>query len=97
MVKSSIVAQGLQIKRLVPAYSKIRRIDSEDLKTGVCFASGGSGIDDLTSRTLVKEEKNLIVISINTIIYLKQCFLIIIFFIYFWMVVGGLSESFIDR
>ncbi|CAE5964280.1 unnamed protein product [Arabidopsis arenosa] len=51
-VFTDIVAQGLQIKRLVPAYSKIRRIDSEDLKTGVCFASGGSGIDDLTSRTL---------------------------------------------
>lgn len=50
---SFIVAEGLGIKRLVPAYSKIRRIDSEDLKTGVCFASGGSGIDDLTSRTLV--------------------------------------------
>ncbi|EOA33989.1 hypothetical protein CARUB_v10021485mg [Capsella rubella] len=51
-IKFQREAEGLGIKRLVPAYSKIRRIDSDDLKTGVCFASGGSGIDDLTSKTL---------------------------------------------
>jgi len=83
-------AEGLQIKRLVPAYSKIRRISSEDLKTGVCFASGGSGIDDLTSRTLVKEKKNLIVISINTIYYISQT----MFSYNNWMVVGGFVREF---
>ncbi|ESQ27538.1 hypothetical protein EUTSA_v10019865mg [Eutrema salsugineum] len=51
-VFTDIVAEGLGVKRLVPAYRKTRRIKPDDLKTGVCFASGGSGIDDLTSRTL---------------------------------------------
>ncbi|KAL1190080.1 GDSL esterase/lipase EXL6 [Cardamine amara subsp. amara] len=51
-VFTDIIAEGLGIKRLVPAYSKIRRVDSDNLKTGVCFASGGSGIDNLTSKTL---------------------------------------------
>ncbi|CAH2067495.1 unnamed protein product [Thlaspi arvense] len=52
-VFTDIVAEGLGVKRLVPAYRrKFPRIKPDDLKTGVCFASGGSGIDDLTSRTL---------------------------------------------
>ncbi|CDY13523.1 BnaC02g23340D [Brassica napus] len=52
VVKSSDIAQELGVKRVVPAYRRLRRIKPDDLKTGVCFASGGSGIDHLTSRTL---------------------------------------------
>ncbi|KAF2562660.1 hypothetical protein F2Q70_00016179 [Brassica cretica] len=52
VVKSSDIAQELGVKRVVPAYRRMRRIKPDDLKTGVCFASGGSGIDHLTSRTL---------------------------------------------
>ncbi|XP_056850364.1 GDSL esterase/lipase EXL6-like isoform X2 [Raphanus sativus] len=48
-VFTDVVAEGLGIKRIVPAYRRMRRIKPDDLKTGVCFASGGSGIDDLTS------------------------------------------------
>lgn len=86
VVKSSDIAQELGVKRVVPAYRRMRRIKPGDLKTGVCFASGGSGIDHLTSRTLVKRKTtNLLIISLNTIIYLDPYFLINIFFP--WMVV----------
>ncbi|CAA7042568.1 unnamed protein product [Microthlaspi erraticum] len=51
-VFTDTVAEGLGIKRLVPAYRRVRNMKPDELKTGVCFASGGSGLDDLTSATL---------------------------------------------
>ncbi|XP_018468967.1 GDSL esterase/lipase EXL6-like isoform X2 [Raphanus sativus] len=38
-VFTDMVAQGLGLKRVVPAYRRMRRIKRNDLKTGVCFAS----------------------------------------------------------
>lgn len=49
-------AEGLGIKKMLPAYRKLF-IPPSDLKTGVCFASGGAGVDPVTSRMLVKEIK----------------------------------------
>ena len=45
-------AEALGIKDSVPAYLK-PDLQSKDLLTGVGFASSGSGIDPLTSSTLV--------------------------------------------
>ncbi|CAN8272010.1 unnamed protein product [Cochlearia groenlandica] len=50
-VFSDIVAEGLGIKKSLPAYRK-RFISPSDLKTGVCFASGGAGVDPATSKRL---------------------------------------------
>ncbi|KAG7587195.1 GDSL lipase/esterase [Arabidopsis thaliana x Arabidopsis arenosa] len=50
-VFSDIVAEGLGIKRIVPAYRKLY-IAPSDLKTGVSFASGGAGVDPVTSEML---------------------------------------------
>ena len=47
-----ISAEALGIKDTVPAYLK-PDLQNDDLLTGVGFASGGSGIDPLTSSTLV--------------------------------------------
>ncbi|XP_010536420.1 PREDICTED: GDSL esterase/lipase At1g23500-like [Tarenaya hassleriana] len=47
-VFSDFVADGLGIKRFVPAFR--RHPASRELRTGVCFASGGSGLDPVTSR-----------------------------------------------
>ena len=40
--------EELGIKELLPAYLK-PNLEGSDLVTGVCFASGGSGYDPLTS------------------------------------------------
>lgn len=50
-VFSDVVAEGLGIKRIVPAYRKLY-IAPSDLKTGVSFASGGAGVDPVTSKLL---------------------------------------------
>ncbi|KAG2313399.1 hypothetical protein Bca52824_024956 [Brassica carinata] len=50
-VFSDIVAEGLGIKKTLPAARKLF-IAPSDLKTGVCFASGGAGVDPVTSRLL---------------------------------------------
>ncbi|CAN8275631.1 unnamed protein product [Cochlearia groenlandica] len=50
-VFSDIIAEGLGIKKFLPAYRK-RSTSSRDLKTGVCFASGGAGVDPVTSKLL---------------------------------------------
>ncbi|CAH2067493.1 unnamed protein product [Thlaspi arvense] len=50
-VFSDIIADGLGIKKTLPAYRKLF-IAPNDLKTGVCFASGGAGVDPVTSRML---------------------------------------------
>eukprot|EP01018_Ginkgo_biloba_P004757 Gb_24156 [translate_table: standard] len=44
-------AEGLGIKDLVPAYLD-PNLQDRDLLTGVSFASSGTGLDDLTARTL---------------------------------------------
>lgn len=49
-----IAADGLGIKKTIPAYRKLF-IAPNDLKTGVCFASGGAGVDPVTSKMLVKK------------------------------------------
>jgi len=49
----------LGIKRIVPAYRKLY-IAPSDLKTGVSFASGGAGVDPVTSKLLVKKLLNLL-------------------------------------
>ncbi|KAM4108121.1 hypothetical protein ACB094_03G021600 [Castanea mollissima] len=48
---TDLIAEALGIKDTVPAYLK-PNLQSDDLLTGVGFASGGSGIDPLTSSTL---------------------------------------------
>ncbi|KAL9429605.1 hypothetical protein AB3S75_031422 [Citrus x aurantiifolia] len=47
-VLTDLLAEGLGIKETVPAYLD-PNLQSKDLATGVCFASGGSGLDPLTS------------------------------------------------
>nr|POF21207.1 gdsl esterase/lipase exl3 [Quercus suber] len=47
-----ILSEALGIKDIVPAYLK-PDLQSDDLLTGVGFASGGSGIDPLTSSILL--------------------------------------------
>ncbi|KAL9413304.1 hypothetical protein AB3S75_041889 [Citrus x aurantiifolia] len=47
-VLTDLIAEGLGIKETVPAYLD-PNLQSKDLPTGVCFASGGSGLDTLTS------------------------------------------------
>ncbi|PRQ21133.1 putative triacylglycerol lipase [Rosa chinensis] len=46
-VYSDIIVEALGIKHLLPAYLD-PNLHSEDLPTGVCFASGNSGYDPLT-------------------------------------------------
>ena len=48
-----LLAEELGIKELVPAYLD-PNLQSQDLKTGVCFASGGSGYDPLTPEIAVR-------------------------------------------
>ncbi|CAN6999093.1 unnamed protein product [Brassica oleracea var. botrytis] len=50
-VFSDIIAEGLGIKKTLPAARKFF-IAPSDLKTGVCFASGGAGVDPVTSRIM---------------------------------------------
>ncbi|XVE94525.1 hypothetical protein REPUB_Repub02eG0016200 [Reevesia pubescens] len=50
-VLSDLVAEGLGIKSLVPPYLD-PNLQSEELSTGVCFASGGSGVNPLTAKIL---------------------------------------------
>ena len=47
-----LLAEELGIKELVPAYLD-PNLQPQDLKTGVCFASSGSGYDPLTSEIAV--------------------------------------------
>ncbi|XP_014503775.1 GDSL esterase/lipase EXL3 [Vigna radiata var. radiata] len=47
-VPSDLIVEELGIKELLPAYLK-PNLEASDLVTGVCFASGGSGYDPLTS------------------------------------------------
>ncbi|XP_021665815.2 GDSL esterase/lipase At1g23500-like [Hevea brasiliensis] len=48
-VFSDLIVEGLGIKDILPAYLD-RNLKDADLSTGVCFASGGSGLDSLTAR-----------------------------------------------
>ncbi|KAG2400717.1 GDSL esterase/lipase [Vigna angularis] len=48
-VPSDLIAEELGIKDLLPAYFD-PNLQPNDLLTGVCFASGGSGYDPLTSK-----------------------------------------------
>ncbi|GAY68663.1 hypothetical protein CUMW_265900 [Citrus unshiu] len=47
-VLTDLIAEGLGVKETVPAYFD-PNLQSKDLATGVCFASGGAGLDPLTS------------------------------------------------
>ncbi|KAE9620964.1 putative triacylglycerol lipase [Lupinus albus] len=47
-VPSDFIAEVLGIKDTLPAYNN-PKLDVQELPTGVCFASGGSGLDTLTS------------------------------------------------
>ncbi|KAL1194150.1 GDSL esterase/lipase [Cardamine amara subsp. amara] len=47
-VFSDIIAEGLGLKELLPAY-RDPLLSNNDLPTGVCFASGGSGLDERTA------------------------------------------------
>ncbi|XP_030546542.1 GDSL esterase/lipase At1g23500-like [Rhodamnia argentea] len=49
-VLSDLITEGLGIKELLPAYLD-PNLKDVDLPTGVCFASGGSGLDPLTAGT----------------------------------------------
>ncbi|WCJ32314.1 GDSL esterase/lipase EXL4 [Euphorbia peplus] len=48
-VFSDILTEKLGIKDELPAFSSLT-LRNRDLATGVCFASGGSGLDDLTAK-----------------------------------------------
>ncbi|XP_028208524.1 GDSL esterase/lipase At1g23500-like [Glycine soja] len=48
-IPTDLIASALGIKETVPAYLS-GNLSPQDLVTGVCFASAGSGIDDATSR-----------------------------------------------
>ncbi|CAL0328687.1 unnamed protein product [Lupinus luteus] len=50
-VPSDLIAGALKIKDTLPAYND-PKLDPKELPTGVCFASGGSGLDTLTSTFL---------------------------------------------
>ncbi|KAK7261174.1 hypothetical protein RIF29_27479 [Crotalaria pallida] len=50
-VPSDLIAEGLGIKGTLPAYND-PNLGAQDLPTGVCFASGGSGSDNVTSSLL---------------------------------------------
>ncbi|KAI6673474.1 hypothetical protein NL676_001380 [Syzygium grande] len=47
-VLSDVITEALGIKELLPAYLD-PNLQDKDLPTGVCFASGGSGLDPLTA------------------------------------------------
>ncbi|WCJ24334.1 GDSL esterase/lipase At1g23500 [Euphorbia peplus] len=47
-VFSDLIAEGLGVKGTLPAY-RDPNLKPSDLLTGVCFASGGSGLDDITA------------------------------------------------
>ncbi|WZZ58620.1 hypothetical protein YC2023_058727 [Brassica napus] len=47
-VFSDLIAEGLSLKTLLPAY-RDPNLSNNDLSTGVCFASGGSGLDERTA------------------------------------------------
>ncbi|KAJ8439806.1 hypothetical protein Cgig2_029066 [Carnegiea gigantea] len=49
-VLTDFLAEELSIKQYVPAYLD-PSLGSQDLLTGVCFASGGSGYDPITCKT----------------------------------------------
>ncbi|XP_065864523.1 GDSL esterase/lipase EXL4-like [Euphorbia lathyris] len=48
-VFSDVLTEKLGIKDELPAFSSLN-LRNRDLPTGVCFASGGSGLDDLTAK-----------------------------------------------
>ncbi|KAM5546834.1 GDSL esterase/lipase EXL3-like [Rosa sericea] len=48
-VPSDFIAEELGVKKMLPAYLD-PNLQLQDLLTGVCFASGGSGYDPLTSK-----------------------------------------------
>lgn len=52
IAKSLFAAEGLGLKNILPAY-RDPYLSDNDLTTGVCFASGGSGLDAITARTTV--------------------------------------------
>ena len=45
-----LAAEALGVKDLVPSYHDIANLQTKDLETGLCFASGGSGYDPLSSK-----------------------------------------------
>ncbi|XP_065864505.1 GDSL esterase/lipase At1g73610-like [Euphorbia lathyris] len=47
-VFSDVLSEKLGLKSMIPAYLS-PSLKATDLATGVCFASGGSGLDDLTA------------------------------------------------
>ncbi|XP_058768297.1 GDSL esterase/lipase At1g23500-like [Vicia villosa] len=49
-VLSDVITAALGVKDTLPAYLDPQLTD-QDLPTGVCFASGGSGLDDLTANS----------------------------------------------
>ncbi|KAB2023214.1 hypothetical protein ES319_D06G001800v1 [Gossypium barbadense] len=61
-VFSDLLAEGLRIKPLLPAYLH-PVLQGEDLETGVSFASGGSGFDEFTVKLQnalsIKDQLNL--------------------------------------
>lgn len=48
-----LLVEALGIKELLPAY-RTPNLQPQDLKTGVCFASGGAGYDPLTAKLVVQ-------------------------------------------
>ncbi|WCJ24040.1 GDSL esterase/lipase EXL3 [Euphorbia peplus] len=49
-VFSDLIAEGLGVKKMLPAYLD-PNLQPSDMVTGVCFASSGSGLDSMTAKT----------------------------------------------
>ena len=52
LIPFQLLVKELEIKELLPAYMD-PNLQPQDLITGVCFASGGSGYDPLTPKIAV--------------------------------------------
>ena len=59
-------AEELGIKELVPPYLD-PHLQPQDLKTGICFASGGTGYDPLTAKLLVHSILSISFLDLNSI------------------------------
>lgn len=67
-VPTDFISEAFGLKRTVPAYLD-PSYTIEDFATGVCFASAGTGYDNITSRVLVSNPPPPLFLSLSTYIY----------------------------
>jgi len=63
------VASALGVKDTLPAFLN-PSLTSQDLVTGVCFASGGSGFDDMTANVQVRTNRLLSILCVCVYVYM---------------------------